>query len=200
MVLNYGRAGRALSTSAARHCAGTGGDLSQAEISQGPRRQRGRSRPGAGIARSLRSAVVHACSSSRHPPDPLSAGPFPQRSPHRLLTGAARAGDLLHRHHSPFRTHRRSSDLAPPAHGGWSRSVRSLGAPEPASGWTRRPSWSGRGPWRVVHDPVVAAAGADAAGAGAVPAEHLRRGRTIPSIRLSGSEFRVSPERSLSTA
>ena len=67
------------------------------------------------------SAVVHARSSSRRPPDPLTAGPFPQRSPPRLLTGAAygglgspparrtrrtclhhwhstaRAGDLLHR-------------------------------------------------------------------------------------------------------
>ena len=67
------------------------------------------------------SAVVHARSSSRHPPDPLTAGLFPQRSPPRLLTGAAcgglgspparrtrrtylhhwhstvRAGDLLHR-------------------------------------------------------------------------------------------------------
>ena len=67
------------------------------------------------------SAVVHARSSSRHPPDPLTAGLLPQRSPPRLLTGAAcgglgspparrtrrtylhhwhstvRAGDLLHR-------------------------------------------------------------------------------------------------------
>ena len=67
------------------------------------------------------SAVVHARSSSRHPPDPLTAGLFPQRSPPRLLTGAAcgalgspparrtrrtylhhwhstvHAGDLLHR-------------------------------------------------------------------------------------------------------
>jgi len=67
------------------------------------------------------SAVVHARSSSRHAPDPLTAGLFPQRSPPRLLTGAAcgglgspparrtrrtylhhwhstvRAGDLLHR-------------------------------------------------------------------------------------------------------
>ena len=75
------------------------------------------------------SAVVHTCSSSRRSPDPVPAGPFPQRSPPRLLTGAAcgglgspparrtrrtylhhwhstvRAGDLLHRHHSPFRTH-----------------------------------------------------------------------------------------------
>jgi hypothetical protein len=65
--------------------------------------------------------VVHTRSSSRHPPDPLTAGLFPQRSPPRLLTGAAcgglgspparrtqranlhhwhstvRAGDLLHR-------------------------------------------------------------------------------------------------------
>jgi hypothetical protein len=67
------------------------------------------------------SAVVHARSSSRRTPDPLIAGLFPQRSPPRLLTGAAcgglgspparrtrrtclhhwhstvRAGDLLHR-------------------------------------------------------------------------------------------------------
>ena len=67
------------------------------------------------------SAVVHTRSSSRHAPDPLTAGLFPQRSPPRLLTGAAcgglgspparrtrrtylhhwhstvRAGDLLHR-------------------------------------------------------------------------------------------------------
>ena len=67
------------------------------------------------------SAVVHARSSSRRTPDPLTAGLFPQRSPPRLLTGAAcgglgspparrtrrtylhhwhstvRAGDLLHR-------------------------------------------------------------------------------------------------------
>ncbi len=67
------------------------------------------------------SAVVHTRSSSRRPPDPLTAGLFPQRSPPRLLTGAAcgglgspparrtrraylhhwhstvRAGDLLHR-------------------------------------------------------------------------------------------------------
>jgi hypothetical protein len=75
------------------------------------------------------SAVVHTCSSSRHTPDPLSAGLFPQRSPPRLLTSAAcgglgspparrtrranlhhwhstcRSGDLLHRHHFTFRTH-----------------------------------------------------------------------------------------------
>jgi len=38
------------------------------------------------------SAVVHARSSSRHPPDPLSAGLFPQRSPPRLFTGAACGG------------------------------------------------------------------------------------------------------------
>ncbi len=67
------------------------------------------------------SAVVHARSSSRRTPDPLTAGLFPQRSPPRLLTSAAcgdlgspparrtrrtylhhwhstvRAGDLLHR-------------------------------------------------------------------------------------------------------
>ena len=67
------------------------------------------------------SAVVHTRSSSRRPPDPLTAGLLPQRSPPRLLTGAAcgglgspparrtrraylhhwhstdRAGDLLHR-------------------------------------------------------------------------------------------------------
>jgi hypothetical protein len=79
------------------------------------------------------SAVVHTRSSSRHAPDPLTAGLFPQRSPPRLLTGAAcsglgspparrtrrtclhhwhstvHAGDLLHRHHSPFRTHSRSA-------------------------------------------------------------------------------------------
>jgi len=35
------------------------------------------------------SAVVHTRSSSRRPPDPLTAGLFPQRSPPRLLTGAA---------------------------------------------------------------------------------------------------------------
>ena len=67
------------------------------------------------------SPVVHSRSSSRRAPDPLTAGLFPQRSPPRLLTGAAcgglgspparrtrrtylhhwhstvRAGDLLHR-------------------------------------------------------------------------------------------------------
>ena len=82
------------------------------------------------------SAVVHSRSSSRRTPDPLSAGLSPRRSPPRLLTGAARgglgspparrtqraylhhwhstvrAGDLLHRLHSPFRTHRRSADQA----------------------------------------------------------------------------------------
>src|SRR6476661_1446561 len=70
------------------------------------------------------SAVVHTRSSSRRPPDPLTAGLQPQRSPPRLLTDAAcgglsapparrtrranlhhrhstsRSGDLLHRHHS----------------------------------------------------------------------------------------------------
>jgi hypothetical protein len=70
------------------------------------------------------SAVVHTRSSSRHTPAPLSTGLLPQRSPPRLLTGAAcgglgspparrtrrallhhwystlHAGDLLHRHHS----------------------------------------------------------------------------------------------------
>jgi len=77
------------------------------------------------------SAVVHTRSTSRRTPDPLTAGLLPQRSPPRLLTDAAcgglgspparrtrranphhwhstvRAGDLLHRHHSPFRTHHR---------------------------------------------------------------------------------------------
>ena len=38
------------------------------------------------------SAVVHTRSSSRHAPDPLTAGLFPQRSPPRLLTGAACGG------------------------------------------------------------------------------------------------------------
>jgi hypothetical protein len=38
------------------------------------------------------SAVVHTRSSSRRPPDPLTAGLFPQRSPPRLLTGAACGG------------------------------------------------------------------------------------------------------------
>ena len=84
------------------------------------------------------SAVVHTRSSSRHPPDPLTAGLFPQRSPPRLLTGAAcgglgspparrtrrtylhhwhstvRAGDLLHRH-TPLSGHtadRRISTMA----------------------------------------------------------------------------------------
>ncbi len=71
------------------------------------------------------SAVIHTCSSSRRSPDPLVAGLLPQRSPPRLLTGAAcgglgspparrtrrtylhrwhstaRAGDLLHHRHSP---------------------------------------------------------------------------------------------------
>ena len=71
------------------------------------------------------SAVIHTCSSSRRSPDPLVAGLLPQRSPPRLLTSAAcgglgspparrtrrtylhrwhstaRAGDLLHHHHSP---------------------------------------------------------------------------------------------------
>ena len=88
------------------------------------------------------SAVVHARSSSRRTPDPLTAGLFPQRSPPRLLTGAAcgglgspparrtrrtylhhwhstvHLGDLLHRFHSPFRTHdgshRTSARTVPP--------------------------------------------------------------------------------------
>jgi hypothetical protein len=75
------------------------------------------------------STVVHSRSSSRRTPD-RSWRPFPQRSPPRLLTAAACGGlgsppdrrsrraflhhrhstvhdnDLLHRHHSPFRTHR----------------------------------------------------------------------------------------------
>ena len=79
------------------------------------------------------SAVVHSRSSSRRSPD-RSRRPFPQRSPPRLLTAAACGGlgsppdrrsrraflhhrhstvhdnDLLHRHHSPFRTHRRIGD------------------------------------------------------------------------------------------
>jgi hypothetical protein len=38
------------------------------------------------------SAVVHARSSSRRTPDPLTAGLFLQRSPPRLLTGAACSG------------------------------------------------------------------------------------------------------------
>jgi hypothetical protein len=38
------------------------------------------------------SAVVHTRSSSRRTPDPLTAGLFPQRSPPRLLTGAACGG------------------------------------------------------------------------------------------------------------
>jgi len=38
------------------------------------------------------SAVVHTRSSSRHAPDPLTAGLFLQRSPPRLLTGAACSG------------------------------------------------------------------------------------------------------------
>src|SRR5947207_7150312 len=38
------------------------------------------------------SAVVHTRSSSRHPPDPLTAGLLPQRSPPRLFTGAACGG------------------------------------------------------------------------------------------------------------
>src|SRR5215469_2419932 len=38
------------------------------------------------------SAVVHCRSSSRRPPDPLTAGLSPQRSPPRLLTGAACGG------------------------------------------------------------------------------------------------------------
>ena len=38
------------------------------------------------------SAVVHTRSSSRRPPDPLTAGLSPQRSPPRLLTGAACGG------------------------------------------------------------------------------------------------------------
>ena len=78
------------------------------------------------------SAVVHARSSSHRIPDPLTAGLFLQRSPPRLLTGAACSGlgspparrtrrTCLHHWHStvhsatfyiaslPFRTHRRSA-------------------------------------------------------------------------------------------
>src|SRR5437773_1360654 len=61
------------------------------------------------------SAVVHTRSSSRRPPDPLTAGLFPQRSPPRLLTGAACGGlgspparrtrrTYLHHWHSTVRT------------------------------------------------------------------------------------------------
>src|ERR1700687_5547135 len=38
------------------------------------------------------SAVVRTCSSSRRSPDPVSPGLFPERSPPRLLTGAASGG------------------------------------------------------------------------------------------------------------
>src|SRR5690242_12294946 len=79
------------------------------------------------------SAVVHTRSSSRRPPDPLTAGLSPQRSPPRLLTDAACGGlgsppalaspegqpPSLAQHgscrrpstspHSPFRTHPRSA-------------------------------------------------------------------------------------------
>ena len=89
------------------------------------------------------SAVVHTRSSSRHAPDPLTAGLFLQRSPPRLLTGAAcsglgspparrtrrtclhhwhstvHAGDLLHRL-TPLSGHtagRRFSSAAPTRRG-----------------------------------------------------------------------------------
>src|SRR5580700_2262400 len=38
------------------------------------------------------SAVVRTCSSSRRSPDPVSPGLSPERSPPRLLTGAASGG------------------------------------------------------------------------------------------------------------
>ena len=79
------------------------------------------------------SAVVHTCSSSRRTPEPAGSGSFAATlATLRLLTDAAcgsldprlhgepggphlhhwhstvRADELLHRHHSPFRTHHRT--------------------------------------------------------------------------------------------
>jgi len=92
------------------------------------------------------SAVVHTRSSSRRPPDPLTAGLLPQRSPPRLLTGAACGGlgspharrtrrakpPSLAQHgsrwrpstspHSPFRTHHRTAVTRALTPTGWCRS------------------------------------------------------------------------------
>ena len=100
------------------------------------------------------SAVVHTCSSSRRTPCPAPGGTFPYRSRPRLLTSAAYGGlgpptarrsrraylhhwhstvhvsDLLHRFHSPFRTHagtRRRSPGSPPR--------RRRSAPPPTARW-----------------------------------------------------------------
>ena len=96
----------------------------QADGNSAPQLSGRRSWPSSDVVCFDASAVVHTRSSSRRPPDPLTAGLLPQRSPPRLLTDAAcgglgspparrtrrahlhhwystlHAGDLLHRHHS----------------------------------------------------------------------------------------------------
>ena len=107
------------------------------------------------------SAVVHARSSSRRTPDPLTAGLFLQRSPPRLLTGAACSGlgspparrtrrTYLHHWHStvhsatfyiaslPFRTHRRTADIARRISAGPRPSVTQAGAATAPSRTRRR--------------------------------------------------------------
>jgi hypothetical protein len=108
------------------------------------------------------SAVVHVRSSSRRTPDPLTAGLFPQRSPPRLLTGAAcgglgspparrtrrtylhhwhstvHAGDLLHRltplsGHTPERRLGERSPRPSPSLSVISRSTYPMG--HPTLGW-----------------------------------------------------------------
>jgi len=109
------------------------------------------------------SRAVRSHSSSRHLPDPLVAGLFPHRSRPRLLTDApcgglgsppvrrARRvgssitvtarfmlGDLLHRHHSPFRTHQHTVVWVPRLHG-------ELGGPTSITGTAPLQRW-------LVHD------------------------------------------------
>src|SRR5215813_13151052 len=80
------------------------------------------------------SAVVHTRSSSRRPPDPLTAGLFPQRSPPRLLTGAA-CGGLGS---PPARRTRRAKPPSLAQHGS-----------------CRRPSTSPHSPFRTHSGPAV---------------------------------------------
>jgi transposase-like protein len=133
------------------------------------------------------SAVVHTRSSSRRTPDPLTAGLFPQRSPPRLLTGAAcgglgspparrtrrtylhhwhstvHAGDLLHRltplsGHTPERRLGEPSPRPPPSLSVISRSAQPTG---PTLGWFG------------VTDPLEAWMSSPGRGAGIAPGPSL---------------------------
>src|ERR1035441_9952918 len=61
----------------------------------------------------------------------------------------------------------------------------------PGAGVLRDVSWPGSG--GVVHDPVVAAAGPGAAGAGAVPGEHLRGGPPVQLHQVPFGSAAVEP-------